>query len=823
MSCKYNYAAASLNTQLNEKVIVESAQLQSLIEAMPPMNMYHGYYDLEKRDNFVAYEGLMMPVFDTVHLDFDSEDGGGAAWKDVYALGKKLREANINFQLYFSGNKGFHLAIHASRFGITDPLPKPEMEAKIKSIALTLKPDYPTIDTGIWNANRKFRAYRSLHEKSGLYKITLLGLGLEISKLTIEEIRELAKVQQKLPYVHPTKGQPDPWLVSLTANVEAKTYTPNNTATKELPQGTMEEDSTSRFSTFHGKKCIAAMWEKNLPQFNRHDIGLRLIHDLFSTGVSESDARKRMKAWAERTFGVSAERNADIDRQITDAYHKPQTYRFGCFDPVKQAYCSAKCKIYNQIDPRKRARPVDCSKNQATENTLSESPAAGFTEGQIADNILSEMGEVVLCSGDFFKWETTHWNRIDRDRMVHSIKQCCIAAYANAALFAKVESLYKHILAKIPVAPEKNHFFACAPDKFNFTDGTVHVHKDLKGKVTLELKPHVKEDYLAHCHPFPFSGESGLQTSGDFAHYVQTRSETLGPDGLLALKQLFGAALIPYSPRIFFLLGESNTGKSTAAVILENLLGASNVSSVDPTSDYQFAWEPAIGKIANICRELPPRKPIQDDKLKEIRDKRPVGVQRKGIKGVTATLPFLHVYCCNKMPPSLEGNTGALDHRITILRFKPAEVNGFGHIAELGDFMWSQDPGGILEFARDGLKSLVESNFKYERVAESTRILTEWQDETDPVKAFVQEVSAGQIRFLIDDEGFKRSEGALLGKKVYKQFVDWARESGFYPMSVKKFYSELERCGVRRGPKSEFGQTVSFPASDRIQTTNAPC
>lgn len=66
--------------------------------------------------------------------------------------------------------------------------------------------------------------------------------------------------------------------------------------------------------------------------------------------------------------------------------------------------------------------------------------------------------------------------------------------------------------------------------------------KSEKGVPALELREHSKEDYISHCKPFKFTGEHGLPSSGDFAHYVKTREETMGPDGVVALKQLFGAA-----------------------------------------------------------------------------------------------------------------------------------------------------------------------------------------------------------------------------------------------------------------------------------------
>lgn len=815
----YNYKALSLQTTLDSKILLPSADLENFINDLQAnTTLYHGYYDMEKRDRLAQYEGLLKPVFDSIHIDMDSkEDNGALAWEQTKALCKRLHESGCGFQLYFSGNKGFHVAIHTSAFGLSGTKPAREYQDIIRSIAHNLKEQYSTVDPAIHDPVRKFRAFRSRNEKSGLYKIRLTGIGLpkKISDYTIDEIRNLALMQPTHKYAHPTPVEkPVDFLVNLlNQSTPHQSQGSRKSKVKELNQGETIADDSLRFKNFADKRCIKQMMEGIvLPQFNRHDIELALIVEMRQQGRTLDEAIKLMDAWGAKVYTSEPDRLKDIDRQVRDIYKKDleadKLYQYGCYGDVKSAYCSAKCKIYNNLDKKRRPEPLDCNKAQKTENEVRRNPALEMSEGMIADKILEELGDICTSNQEYFRWSKTHWSRIDRERFEYMLKQACINSYQNMAKTPQIVSLYKHILAKIPVAPETNCFFATSPDKFNFTDGTCHITKDYKGNVKLEMLPHDPKDMLSYCAPFPLYGPENLPRSGDFKHYVDTRREALGDEGMLALKQLFGAALIPYEPRIFFLLGDSNTGKSTSAIILERLLGAENVSGCDPTSDYQFEWEPSIGKIANIRRELPPRRPLQDDKLKEFRDKRPVGVSRKGIKGVMATVPFLHVYCCNKLPPSLEGNTGALNNRITILKFKPSHVNGFGAISNLGDWLWDRDAGGILEFAREGLKLLIENNFKYGSVKDSDKILQEWQDETDPVKLYFNEVRDGERKIDVD----LLPNGGILGIKVYDDFKKWAAERSFYAMSHIKFYKELERCGVEKAKKMEQGKVIFWDA-----------
>ncbi len=813
----FNFKAFSKKDELNSKIILPAENLEEFINDLQAnKTMYHCTFDVENRPSLVGYEGLLRPVFDTIHIDMDSKgDDGALAWEQTKALCIRLRESGCPFQLYFSGNKGFHIAIHKSAFGI-DMGPKADMETAVKALYYSLKEQYSTVDAGIWNATRKFRAYRSQHEETGLYKIRLTDIGspTKVSSLTIHEIRNLARMQPVHKYAHPSPTPaPIEWLTSLIKSTPHQPQANRKSKVKEIEQGSTIEDDSLRFKNFSDKKCTKQMLDGNiLPQFNRHDIELALIVEMRQIGKTVDEAMSLMDAWALKVYKSEPERAKDVSRQVRDIYSKAleadKLYQYGCYGEIKAAYCSAKCKIYNSLDKKRRPEPLDATKTQKSENEVRRNPLLEMSEGMIADKILEEVGNICTSNQEYFKWSTTHWSRIDRDRFVYMIKQACIKAYKNQAKNSQIESLFKHVLAKIPVAPESNCFFATSPSKFNFTDGTCHITKDYKGNVRLEMLAHDPKDMLSYCAPFPLYADHALSRSGDFKHFVEMKQQSLGDSGIRALKELFGAALIPYEPRIFFLLGESNAGKSTAAIIIERLLGAENVSSCDPTSDYQFEWEPSIGKIANIRRELPPRKPLQDDKLKEFRDKQPIGIQRKGIKGVMATVPFLHVYCCNRLPPSLEGNTGALDNRITLLKFTKDFANGFGQISNLGDWLWDRDAGGILDFAREGLKLLIENGFQYSKLQDSSDNLQAWQDETDPVKLYFLEISEGERNLKVD---FLPS-GGVLGSEIYEDFKDWAKKHNFYAMSHVRFYKELERCGVKKVKKMEKGKVVFWEA-----------
>jgi hypothetical protein len=787
----YNYKAISLNTTLTS--IIESSQLESFInEYQANAPLYHCYYDLEKRKDFKDYQGIMKPVFDTVHFDFDSKsDDGLAAWNDVRAFCKRLQESGVDFHVYFSGNKGFHVAVHMSACGI-EAGEKEVVEAKVKNLLYNLHTTYKTLDLGIWNANRKFRAYRTKHEKSGLYKIRLTrnpAVDKPAGELTIDEIRNMALKQPMHKYAHPMQCQPVDWL-SLEASATPHHPIATRGKIKEVAQGTQADDDSLKFRNFKGKICTKEMQETWLPQFNRHDIGLRLIYEYRMQGLPIAEIQKKINDWAVKVFDGDKDRISDMDRMVSDAFAKPQDYRFGCYDPIKQAYCSAKCKLYNQLDRKKRAEPVDVNRNQAKENEVRRNEQIELSEGQIADNILGQMPQLCKSSGQYFQWEKTHWRRIDGTMFEDLLVKSCMTIYENQAPIKKIKGLAEHVIAKIPVAPETNHFFSSCPNKFNFTDCTAIIEKSKDGRLSLVTREHKPNDYLSYCAPFPLKAEHGLSKSDEFSEYLKLRMNDVGEEGIRIIKQMLGAALIPYVPRIFFIEGITNAGKSTLALLIKKLLGDDNVSEVQPVihgnGGDRFNWEPSIGKLANIVLELDDRKPLDTTVLKMVRDKTNISVDRKGKGHVKATLPFFHVYCCNQMPSSLEGNTGALNNRVTMLYFKPGYMNGRGAITEYAEHIWDLDAGGVLEAAREGLADLIENGFKYYENSASKDAVRKWQQTNDSIALFIEDIQKGE--FLL--EGLEGKEWEK-GVAIYDSFKKWCGESGKKPMGKNNFYDKL--------------------------------
>lgn len=828
----FNYLAETVATPLSGNALLNSGTLLQRIAAIPDKtSAYHCYYDLEERETFVGYQGLMRPVFDTIHIDLDSEsDRGAAAWEDAKKLCTKLQSENVEFSLYFSGNKGFHVSVPASAIGIKEG-PKEILEAQVRCLLTKLKPEFPTVDLRIWNANRKFRADGSMHEKTSLYKIRLTGRGLSLKNMSIDDIRTLAEKRFLDPAQLGHRDAVNPWLGGLIAEAQAAPVR-NAPSLKLIPTGQMVEDDAAIFAHFKGKKCTAEMLTRRHPNFNRHDIAMRVIYDLYATGTPEAKCEQIMQKWAVEIHGAGTDRAADMTRLVRDAYHKPQTYVYGCYDDVKKAYCSAKCGLFKKLSPSKRAEPVDM-----TEKQRNESKEKGPSESEIVEAMISARKDLCTRSDEVFRWVDTHWKRLDRESFDHELFLDAKSRLGESATSGRIESVRTHVFNSLPRAPEENNLFNSPIGMFNFQDGTYHVKQGDDGKVHIEKRDHSPADFLSYCSHLPLRGSTDLPRNGSFREFLELRkadqpTPEMGEQVVRALKQILGACFMPYAPITAFLVGESNSGKSTTINLMTRLVGAGNWSTVDPCDRSAFSWETAVGKVMNICTELDRTQPLNDSMLKKARDKMPVFIQRKFKQNIQGVIPCFQVYACNELPPSVEGNTGALKNRFIVFEFKKGYLNGKSGISDLASFYWDTDAGTVLDVAREGLEDLIASDFKYFVPDAAKENLEAWETNSDPVGLFLKDLRSGQTVLNLIDQADTSAPcvhgGFILGNALYEQFKTWCDTSGYrHKMTRHRFFNALRKRhkvdSMDRGFGGvRFNLEAVCPGNATVQDTAAP-
>ena len=150
---------------------------------------------------------------DFLYFDIDNADLNEslASARDlVTRLYNRFQLSPKQLYICFSGNKGFHIGLHGSLFGLFAPAPNLPQQMQVLAARLlaecydldlatlqvqaaALKKEgkqFADIDLGIYNPNRIFRATNSLNAKSGRYKVGITSL--ELLELPLESIIALA-------------------------------------------------------------------------------------------------------------------------------------------------------------------------------------------------------------------------------------------------------------------------------------------------------------------------------------------------------------------------------------------------------------------------------------------------------------------------------------------------------------------------------------------------------------------------------------------------------------------------------------------------------
>lgn len=167
---------------------IDARDLSAGFEAMIEEESYYSLFDLEERSSFKAYLGKMRPALGAVVLDFDhKESNGEQARKDVLDFIRWAELTDDQYLVFFSGNKGFHLYVPETLFG----LPHDEKYSyRLRDFLKATNKLFNSLDVGIYNPARKIRVPFSKHAESGLYKIFISKENLEMSA---DAIREMAK------------------------------------------------------------------------------------------------------------------------------------------------------------------------------------------------------------------------------------------------------------------------------------------------------------------------------------------------------------------------------------------------------------------------------------------------------------------------------------------------------------------------------------------------------------------------------------------------------------------------------------------------------
>lgn len=198
-------------------------------------------------------------------------------------------------------------------------------------------------------------------------------------------------------------------------------------------------------------------------------------------------------------------------------------------------------------------------------------------------------------------------------------------------------------------------------DVLNLENGLL----DLK---TRELKPHTPDHLSMVQLPVRYDPEAKcLKCDAQVAETFPKDAVAAGvPEGIV------GWFMRPDMSRqkAILLLGPGGTGKSTWLSWLGNFLGTNNISSasLQMLEQNRFASYQLIGKLANICADLPSEDLFSTSVFREITGKDGISVERKYHQPFTY-FPFTRLIFSANDPPQSKDATDAFFDRWLVLEF----------------------------------------------------------------------------------------------------------------------------------------------------------
>jgi len=744
--------------------------------------------------SFTEYEGICRPSLNCVAFDFDSKDPAESL-EDVRNFIKWLDIDDA--VVFFSGSKGFHVLVHFDYFGLEV---SKDLVIQLRDMAKEMAKHFPTLDTSIYNYNRKFRVPFTKHDKTGLYKAHVC-----IEEGTMEDFLKLNKrnVNQFLPPEKPRKPlTPILEIIEMTkrASYEIEKH---RAGTREAP---------SPFEGYDGKICIKKMLENTCDIVGRNNACMRIVNDFYRTGLPYNIAEEKIRKWAA---------NANLPdkeyRQILSGiYDRGENYNFGCQDEIKASFCSAKCSIYKKLDPEKRPVPLDAPKSAYMEEQKSKKISQKevvtlLLEGEFRCKYSQERreywgGYIVRQEDDLFLYEEGYWTELGPVH-VAKIKRIINIYLEGKASISQIDNIYKMFLVYVPCVPDNVDMFLPRNNIVNFNNGVLEVNRGKDGKYIKTFREgHSPTDYLTSKHSLDYREiVNPKETCPKFMKVLDDLFKGAPDieDRIKSIAMMYGASLMPMFPMMYYFYGEAKTGKSTLILILKQLLDEKNLSSVQPKDFHGFELEDMVGKLVNYFTDVNTRKPIDDDIVKVILDRTPVNIRRKNRTSVRACLPSIHLFAGNDLLKSFEAST-AMERRWTIIEFLNVindSESFFANASDFAEYVYKNESDGILNFALWGLNLLVESNGRFIQFESSKKSMAEWQERGDIVSQFIKEVTTEGVDFIGEKVVWNmESEGKINKGRTWIIFDAWQENAikvQNFRLNKKAFFVSLAGKGHR--------------------------
>ncbi len=427
----------------------------------------------------------------------------------------------------------------------------------------------------------------------------------------------------------------------------------------------------------------------------------------------------------------------------------------------------------------KKAKVSLSSLEQGTEAFSSVRASKDDDHLKAAKEVVTSYGEGNLlgCASGIWTWHSSGtWKRLDDRELkarIHAV------AGSNELTSSIVNSIMDLVKTEIFVAG--HHFNEFSTNAIAVANGVLEY---ASGAWTLQ--PHCREDFRTTLIPVTYDPQAeALRFELFLLEVFEGVSDA--QDRIRVIKQGFGYTLLAscHLERFFMLIGSGANGKSVLLSTLSSLVGAAQVTSVQPNQfDNRFQRAHLEGKLANIITEIAEGAEIADAQLKSLVSGELNTAEHKFQNPFDFRPIATHWFGTNHLPHTRDFSD-ALFRRAILVEFprKFAEHERDPNLTKkLGAEM-----SGILNFAIEGLTELFETN-QFTVPQSSKELAVGWRMEADQANQFVEEC------------GVVDATSSVEIGQIYTRYKEWASEAGIgRTLSKKSLSQRLVRLGFTQG------------------------
>lgn len=355
-----------------------------------------------------------------------------------------------------------------------------------------------------------------------------------------------------------------------------------------------------------------------------------------------------------------------------------------------------------------------------------QSARTGASPNAVARQILDDLRVATDDSGTSYVWNGAFWE----EASTQYLKKLALDTDGEASTNRRREEVVAYLRART-----YDRHLSWGRVK----DSEVACGNGVADALTGMVRKHTPEDYLERTIPWHY--EAGAECPNWDQYLIDWFGEgELGLELIAALQEFFGYVCLSHAKfkKALLLHGPSNTGKSQVVYALQHLVGTRFTCQLS----VQHMDDPIMravikGKSLNVMTELSAEAMIADGGFKTlVSTEEPILINEKYKPAEMYTPTAKHVIATNALP-RIDDRTLATYNRLLLVPMEN-EIPAQRQDPHVKDRIIEEMPG-ILRWAIDGARRLLEREGAWEVPIRSDQLLRQYREEQNPIVGFLKE------------------------------------------------------------------------------------